>query len=192
MIASTGALLCGGESSRMGRDKALLEIHGSPLWKIQCRKLASVCNEVLLCGKPSQAPHFHSPETRFVPDAAPGLGPLSGLATALRTARFPRVLVLAVDMPKMTERFLSQLLALSSDTCGVVPESNGFFQGLCAVYPAALLPRVLFFLSTPDRSLHSLIKDGIAREMLVVRSTSQEEHALFENWNIPGDVPPPG
>lgn len=195
MMHCSGALLCGGESSRMGRDKALLEIHGTPLWKIQLLKLRAVCGDVLICGNPSQAAFMTTPEARFEPDATPRLGPLSGLARALaRTGATgaTRVLVLAVDMPKMTEEYLAHLLTLGSDTCGVVPESGDVFEGLCAVYPVCLLPAVEALLSGQVRSLQTLIGIGISSNRLVPHRISANERPLFENWNTPEDLPQPG
>ena len=192
MKPCSGALLCGGESSRMGRDKAFLEIHGTPLWKIQLGKLRTVCGDVLICGNPAQAAFMTTPEARFEPDATPSLGPLSGLARALARTRTTRVLVLAIDMPKMTEEYLARLLSLGSDTCGVVPESGGVFEGLCAVYPACLLPTVEALLSGPVRSLQTLIRTGISSHRLISHSISSEDRPLFENWNAPEDLPQPG
>ena len=190
MRRCTGALLCGGRSSRMGRDKALIEVAGMPLWRLQLEKLRAVCSEVVVCGSPAQRHAFESDHVRFESDAAPGLGPLSGIARAMETTRCSHVLVLAVDMPKMSEHYLSGLLEFASEGSGAVPENGGLFEGLCAVYPVTMQPMVLELLSGSDRSLQRLIKLGMERSLMQAKPVSTSERALFENWNAPADVAP--
>ena len=188
MSTCSGALLCGGRSSRMGRDKALLEVNGQPLWRLQWAKLRAVCGEVVVCGRSAQSAVFEAEQVRFESDATEGLGPLSGIARALEAARASHVLVLAVDMPKMSERYLRRLCGAAGASCGAVPERTGGFEGLCAVYPAAMLPLVLGRLSGPDRSLQSLVRLGLQKRLLSAVPVADSELELFENWNAPGDV----
>ena len=190
MSTCSGALLCGGRSSRMGRDKALLEVNGQPLWRLQWTKLRAVCGEVVICGRFSQRAVFEVEKVRFASDTAVDLGPLSGIARALETARASHVLVLAVDMPRMSEGYLLQLCGAAGTSCGAVPERAGTFEGLCAVYPALMLPLVLERLSGPDRSLQSLVRLGLERRLLRPVPVADSELGLFENWNAPDDVAP--
>jgi molybdopterin-guanine dinucleotide biosynthesis protein A len=174
----------------MGRDKALLEVSGQPLWRLQWAKLRAVCEEVVICGRASQRPVFDAAQARFESDAAEDLGPLSGIARALESARASHVLVLAVDMPRMSERYLLRLCEASGASCGAVPERAGVFEGLCAVYPLGMLPLVLARLSGPERSLQSLVRLGLEKRLLRAVPVAESEHGLFENWNAPGDVVP--
>lgn len=190
MKACTGALLCGGQSSRMGRDKALLEVEGQPLWRLQLAKLSAVCDSVIVCGSPSQAALFAAENVRFAADAAPGLGPLSGIARALELAQASHVLILAVDMPKMSEGYLRGLCGAVEERWGVVPERDGAFEGLCAVYPRDLLPWIAALLSGADRSLHALIRLGLEKDLLRPLPIAPAELHFFENWNAPTDITP--
>ena len=97
MSTFCGALLCGGRSSRMGRDKAFLEVDRQPLWRLQLAKLRAVCGKVVVCGSTSQRRFFEPEGVRFEADAAADLGPLSGIARALEAAQATHALVLAVD-----------------------------------------------------------------------------------------------
>lgn len=191
MRPCTGALLCGGRSSRMGRDKALLEVGGQPLWRLQLTKLESVCDEVFLCGSQSQALCFACKDVHFAADTTAGLGPLSGIARALETARSAHVLVLAVDMPKMSPLYLRGLLASVEPGSGVVPVRAGTFEGLCAVYPVEMLAQIHQLLAGDDRSLQTLIRIGLRKQLLRSRPIAAPELALFENWNTPRDLPHP-
>lgn len=189
MRTRTGALLCGGRSLRMGRDKALLEVGGQPLWRLQLAKLEAVCDEVFVCGSQSQSAWFASEEVRFTADTNSYLGPLSGIARALERARSPHVLVLAVDMPKMSSHYLRGLLESVEPGSGVVPERTGAFEGLCAVYPVEMLAQINELLLGGDRSMQSLIRIGLQKQLLRSRPIAPSELELFENWNTPQDLP---
>ena len=81
----SAALLAGGESRRMGQDKATLVFHGKPLWQIQLdllRKLRP--REILLSARTD--PGWRPADVHFVPDQTPSRGPLSGLAATLARA----------------------------------------------------------------------------------------------------------
>jgi molybdopterin-guanine dinucleotide biosynthesis protein A len=174
----------------MGRDKAFLEVDRQPLWRLQLAKLRAVCGEVVVCGSTSQRGFFEPEGVRFEADVAADLGPLSGIARALESAQATHVLVLAVDMPRMSERYLFRLREAAGPLYGVVPERAGAFEGLCAVYPASIYPLVSEQLSGSDRSLQALVRSGVERNLLRPFPIIDPELGLFENWNVPGDLAP--
>lgn len=105
----TGVLLAGGMSLRMGRDKAMLDRDGRPLWRYVRAVMADAgCREVLVSGRP----HDLRPDEPAVDDAAAGLGPLAGIAAALaaRPAAGGHWLVVPVDLPLLTADTLRLLL----------------------------------------------------------------------------------
>jgi molybdopterin-guanine dinucleotide biosynthesis protein A len=190
MKACSGALLCGGRSSRMGRDKALITVDGQPLWRLQLAKLRAVCDDVTVCGSQSQRTLFEAEHVRFASDATADLGPLSGIARAMESAEHSRVLILAVDLPKVLVPYLQGLREAGRQYGGVVPQRAGRFEGLCAVYPVALLPWVASHLSGPDRSIHGLIHYGLEKRLLRPLPVSDTDVEMFQNWNTPQDIPP--
>ena len=188
MRRCTGALLCGGRSSRMGRDKAFIKVNGEALWRLQLAKLQGLCDEVIVCGNSTQAQTLESTGVRFESDADAALGPLSGIACAMQAATSAHVLVLAVDMPRMSERYLANLLELSTQESGVVPQNGGIFEGLCAVYPVSMHSLVLRLLNGAERSIQHLVEPGLEERLLRSKPVEFSERALFENWNLPSDV----
>ena len=177
----SAALMAGGRSTRMGRDKAFLEFHGQPLWRVQAEKLKLVAAEVLISVGDRNFPL--PPETQAVADRVPGRGPLEGLAAVLRVARHDHVVALAVDMPGMTSDYLLGLVEHCAATQGVVPELDGFYQGLCAVYPKGILALVEEALRGSDRSFQGLIPRACAAGLLEVVPVPEHERHLFRNWN---------
>jgi molybdopterin-guanine dinucleotide biosynthesis protein A len=97
-----GYVLAGGQSSRMGRDKALLELAGKPLIRHAVKKLRRVCMDVKVLG---DNPKF-ADYAPIVPDIHPGCGPMSGMEAALISSIFDWNLFLAVDMPFLPTKFI--------------------------------------------------------------------------------------
>jgi molybdopterin-guanine dinucleotide biosynthesis protein A len=149
-----GALLLGGASERMGADKAALEVAGEASALRTARLLASLFEEVLLVG--GEAP----PGTpgRRVPDPAGPRCALRGVVGALEAARAPRVLVVATDLPGLTEDLLLALVALPEADAVVPRGPGGGHEPLCALYSrASVLPLARARLAAGELALHGLL-----------------------------------
>lgn len=156
----TLAILAGGASTRMGRDKAQLDDGRGPLLP----RLAAMglhCDlPVLIIGR-HQPDDWPLPEVDFVPDDDPGQGPLGGLATAL--ARSAPVLLIACDLAGLTPRALTWLARTAMEQPlidGLVTERDGLIEPLFACYTARCRPQVEQRLANGQRALHRLIADG--------------------------------
>jgi molybdopterin-guanine dinucleotide biosynthesis protein A len=108
MILAEGAALAGGQSRRMGQDKAALAIGGQPLLARVVARLQMVTPQVRVIGAVERAALV--PGVPVVPDLRPGCGPLGGIYTALRTTSAPYVLVVGCDMPFLNAALLRHLL----------------------------------------------------------------------------------
>src|SRR5437763_696400 len=137
----SAVLLAGGKSSRMGRDKAFLEIDRVPLWLRQIETLRALSPDELFISGPPLAAEWRDFE--IVADVQPNAGPLGGIAAALQRCRSDFLVVLAVDMPRMNAAFLRSMLddcVAANDGRGIVPKSRGGYEPLAAVYPKSSLP----------------------------------------------------
>ena len=98
-----GVLLAGGQSRRMGQDKALLDWHGQPLIEHMIATLHAVgIAHVKISG--------NRPEYDGIVDAQPGGGPIIGLLSVAQTLLDTELLVVPVDMPRLSVGLLQQLL----------------------------------------------------------------------------------
>jgi molybdopterin-guanine dinucleotide biosynthesis protein A len=124
----------GGESLRMGSDKALSSFLGQPLILRPLSRLAGLANEVLVTSNHPESFRFLS--LIPIPDRLPGLGALGGLYTALSTARYPYVAVVACDMPFASLEILALALILLQETGAdaVIPCSDAGTEPFHAVY----------------------------------------------------------
>lgn len=159
MSGDVGVILAGGQSSRMGEDKATMMFGGEPLLARVARRLSSSVDEVLVIGPQSLAPL--APHARVVEDALPAIGPLGGLYTALAATRSTRIFLVACDMPFICPGLVQAMLALAEtrdDADVVALYANERVQPLHAVYSRGCLPAVERALKAKNHSLHALLE----------------------------------
>ena len=180
-----GAVLLGGASSRMGRDKAHLAVGGVPGATRAARLLATLFEEVLLVGG---SPPEDAPGRRVSDGDGPACA-LRGLVAALAAASAPRVLVVATDLPLLTPDLLLALVAWP-EADAVVPQTSHGPQPLCALYARdAVLPAARARLASGELALHGLLA-AVATSQLGPADLARLDppgSALF-NLNTPEDL----
>jgi molybdopterin-guanine dinucleotide biosynthesis protein A len=177
----SAVLLAGGESTRMGKDKATLLFRGKPLWKIQLELLWKLePTEIFVSARTD--PAWRPANVHFVADDPPSCGPLSGLAAALARMRAKRLLALAIDMPFMTEKYLRFLCGQIEPGRGVLPKIDNRAEPLAAIYPQEALANVQSALSGKDFSLQTVTGRLVAAGKLQVMPVTLRERKLF--WNV--------
>ena len=130
-VSTLGAVLGGGQSTRMGSDKALIEVDGVSMLERVTTAVASAAHRVVILGTEYEG--FES-----WPDQAQGAGPLIGIATALARAEADRVLVVAVDHPFVRSETLARLVGMEAELSVVPVDKDGVRQVTCAVYPVSI------------------------------------------------------
>jgi molybdopterin-guanine dinucleotide biosynthesis protein A len=149
----TGAILCGGDSRRMGADKAALRWRGRPLLGHVHGVIAPLCDEVLVVCRPGQEDHraaLAPAGCRVVADRHRARGPLVGIEAALAAAAQPRVLAVACDMPWLARPLLAAMLAEGRGDVVVPGDARGF-EPLHAIYHRRCLPAVQAALAAGSR-----------------------------------------
>ncbi len=145
-----GVVLAGGESRRMGRDKALIQVGGAPLWLRQVRVLrAAGAERVVVLRRRGQAP-LDPGDCRT--DIFAGSGPLAGLHAALGIGGHRWVAVLAVDMPGIDAAWFSWLRGFCRPTSGAIARHAAAPEPLAAIYPATAWAEAAARLSRRDLS----------------------------------------
>lgn len=135
---AVGFVLAGGESRRMGRDKALLEFCGRPLVENALGILHRAGLEARIAGAQAALEHF----APVVADVEPGLGPLGGICTALEACREQWAVFLPVDLPLLPASLVTCLLFRAEISgCPVtVPAVGGFAQTFPVALDRTMLP----------------------------------------------------
>jgi len=183
----SAVLLAGGESRRMGRDKATLLFRGKPLWQIQLELLRRLAPAEIFVSTRTD-PVWRPADLQFVADDSPSRGPLSGLAASLAATRTKHMLALAIDMPFVTEEYLKFLWSRIEPGRGVIPKIDDNFEPLAAIYPHEALANFQRALSGKDFSMQSVANRLATDGKLRVMAVTSEERKLFMNLNEPDDL----
>jgi len=187
-LVLSAVLLAGGDSRRMGRDKATLYYRDQPLWQRQIELLRRLSPmEILVSARTD--PVWRPIDTRFVPDGAPSRGPLSGLAAAMGVMRGTHLLALAVDMPLMTATHLHKMWELAESAKGVLTVIGPRPEPLAAIYPIEAFPYILSALQTnSDFSVTSVAGKLVSAGYMRITEPAKEDERFFRNLNRPVDV----
>jgi molybdopterin-guanine dinucleotide biosynthesis protein A len=183
-----GAILAGGESRRMGRDKLLLSLGGRPILDRIEAALAPLSRPIRLIGRdevPGPARRSLTPRN----DIFPGLGPLSGIHTALAVAESPAIIVVACDLPFVTTAFLTGLLErLTSEVDAVVPCPASGPVPVCAVYRASIVAEAESRIRRRDLATRGFV-DAVRTRFVAGRDLEEldpDDRCLL-NLNTPAD-----
>jgi molybdopterin-guanine dinucleotide biosynthesis protein A len=185
----TGAILAGGASRRLGRDKVILKLGGKFLARWVADTLAPLVADLWLVTNHPQA-HL-TLHMAMVTDLAPFQGPVGGLATALFYARTPWVLLTAADSPFLTPGLAAALAGAAGRISrpALICRSERGLEPLPGLYAVRLLPRVQGFLKTAKRTFMAFLDPQRPEiwEPKVWRSFDPEG-ASFLNLNRPEDL----
>jgi len=188
MITHTvGAILAGGDSSRMGTSKSLLVVDGMSFLERVHDIMTAVFTEVLVCGG-SEVPD----NGVLIPDERPDHGPVGGLLSALRIARGRPVFVTTVDMPVVTSeaiRFLTEPEARGSEVR--IAQVAGEDQPLLGIYGPDVEPIARAMFDEGRRSVKAVIDavDGVSRiamdsSTLFNVNTRSDYDVLIERYGL--------
>jgi molybdenum cofactor guanylyltransferase len=185
-----GFVLAGGASSRMGRNKALLDFAGEPLVCRMARLVKEAGLEVRLIGPPEL---FRPLGLEAIADDQQGLGPLGGIATALAHSTELWNLIVAVDLPYLTPAWLAALAARAAASAAdaLLPRSERGLEPLCAAYHRRCLPSILAALGRGVRKVTDGLEGPPPCRVEEIAPAEWKRYAggrdLFENLNTPGD-----
>ncbi len=181
LVDVTGYVLAGGRSSRMGADKALLQLAGTTLVQRAVQKLKRVADPVYILGRRTELEAF----APLVPDLAENCGPLGGIEAALDNARSSWVLVVPVDMPfvpvtligSWARKVVSQRAARVAMFCA----DNVVHPALCMVHEE-VAPYVSRAIKQGRFKLYPALEEA-AREASKEQKVNLDEVLLVRDWN---------
>jgi molybdopterin-guanine dinucleotide biosynthesis protein A len=164
----------------MGRDKALMEVEGEPMFARAARALEPVADPVVLARGSRSLPDLGWAQ---IDDARPDSGPLGGVIASLRWSPHELVAVVAADMPFIATSLIQELVAAWEGHDAVVPFTPGGSQPLHAVFARSALGPLESRMDAGRFSLRGALED------LNVLAVDARAHGRFDsNLNRPDDL----
>jgi molybdopterin-guanine dinucleotide biosynthesis protein A len=183
----SAVILAGGQSRRMGRDKAWIECDGRPLIVLALEKVREIgVTEVFVSGRPGG--DYSALGCPVLLDLEPDLGPLAGLERGLHACTSPLLLVLAVDLPRITSRLLRALADEADRTTGVVPEQGDQLEPLCAIYPKHCHGLAFERIQRGSRAVREFAAECLREKAVRLWKVPVSEASCFANCNFPEDL----
>lgn len=183
-------VLAGGQSSRMGQDKALLSVQGVPLLRHVCQAALQCASIVYVVTPWPERYQFTLPPASQViqehplPGESLPHGPLVGFAQGLAQVHTEWVLLLACDLPYIRAEPLQQwsreLNVLQQQTA-FLPRTEKGWDALCGFYRRDCLPRLVDSIQQGNRSFQRWLAQECVKEIEV------DDHSLLFNCNTPED-----
>jgi molybdopterin-guanine dinucleotide biosynthesis protein A len=189
----TCAILAGGRSTRLGRDKAFERIEGGRLIDREVSVLSHLSRDIYIITTPEKKTLFPVPEfkQKIFLDIYPGKGVLAAIYTGLKYSATPYVLFVGCDMPFLSLDLLGFMVDQARSNCydAIVPRLGNMTEPLHAIYSTACLP-VIYDLVKSDRlkmsDLFNCIKTRYICETEIDRLDPQ--HLSFFNINTKDDL----
>ncbi|BFH65643.1 molybdenum cofactor guanylyltransferase [Paenibacillus azoreducens] len=196
----TGVVLAGGQSRRMGANKALLAVGREKVIETIIGAMSAAVQDILIAANEHTADAYRELGREIACDRFPGQGPLSGIHAALHAVKTPWIIVAACDMPFVSpELFLflrkivaeeERLHAEEENVQAVIPLEDGRAQPLLAAYHISALPELEDALHAGRLRmtdwLNMLRVRYIAEETLLQETGIDAGHVFF-NMNRPED-----
>jgi len=153
---TTGIILSGGKSSRMGSDKGLLRLNEKSLIQYSIDALKEFCDKILICANKSGYESFGYP---ILKDIYPDLGPIGGLYTGLSGSDTESNFILSCDMPFINPQTIIHLLSKRDERLASIPiHSKKLIEPLCAGYSKTIIPELKKQIRIRDFKLMNLLK----------------------------------
>ena len=187
-----GYVLAGGGSTRFGRDKALVEMDGTPMLLRMSALLREITNQVNVIAAPNK---YAALGINGIPDRWDGQGPLAGIITALLATEEGGEetqwnLILGCDMPFLTREWLAYLVgrALASNAEVVAPQSPQGLEPLCACWRTGAAAKLQ---NAFDEGVRKITQAMECLQMEVLDEADWKRFdakgRLFWNMNTPAD-----
>ena len=190
MLRVAGIVLCGGQSSRMGRPKAWLPFAGELMLPRVVRLLSEAVAPVVAVAAPGQDLPPLPPGVEVVRDPEPGRGPLQGLAAGLAVlrGRAGAAYLSSCDVPFLRPAFVRRMIELIGDHVACVPRVGGYLQPMAAVYRvevAAVAERLL----AEGRPRPAFLFDAVLTRFVTAEELADIDLSLqsLRNLNTPAE-----
>ena len=175
-------ILAGGQSSRMGTDKALVDFRGKPMIQYVADALMQRFSNITIVSN-----HLAHASLGFpnIPDAYEQIGPLGGIIAGLKHSATEQNLFIGCDMPLVQVSVLDKLIQESNTNPHLLPCYQGKTETLCSIISASALPQLEQAVADNNYRLYNIL---LALQPLLVDVSHLCSYNPFANINTPDDL----
>lgn len=186
----TGIILCGGKSSRMQTNKALLKLGDKTIIEIILEEMKKVFSKIILSA--NECDDFSFLNIPIVKDSQVNRGPLAGIYSSLKYSTTQKNFITTCDLPLINHKIIEFLLQHNSGAEIIVPVFNDETERLFGLFDRSLLTKIenIFSLSGKDKSVKGSVYDlHQAADVKQIDLTGVEyfNKEMFLNMNTPDD-----
>ena len=186
-------VLAGGQSRRLGTEKAWEELGGESLLQRAVHRLVPLATEIIVVVAPGRReplpPGQPGPNVTTVVDLHPGRGPLAGIYAGLSKARSSHSLVVACDMPFLNVRLLRHMMDVRGPHDVVIPRCGGLLEPLHAIYSKRCLGPIKAVLDEGENRIVAFLPGMDVRYVDEAEiGRFDKEHLSFFNVNTQADL----
>lgn len=180
----TGIILAGGNSSRMGADKGLLDLNGKKIVEYIIEQLKPNVGELIIIANNKNYDGFGF---QVYQDLVEPCGPMGGIFTALEKSQTENNLIVSCDIPNITSEIIAFIIANTGTEEALVPIHNLYTEPLCAVYKKSAAVKFRHLLDTGNYKMKNALKTLNTRYIDVSGHPSYSEN-IFSNINTPQEL----
>jgi molybdopterin-guanine dinucleotide biosynthesis protein A len=164
---TTGIILAGGKSSRMGMDKGFCAINGKPMVQYAIEVLEQVCDSLIISSNNPDYELFGFP---VIPDLIKDIGPMGGIYTGLMQSETKYNFFLSCDMPMVSVGVIRHILEYKQNYDAVVPIWKNYPEPMCAYYHKRIIDKI-----------DKLIQQGIYKTQVIISEVNAMTIEITEN-----------
>jgi len=184
MMQITAIILAGGQSKRMGTDKALMELEGMTMLETVVKLCKNSCDKILIS---SNNPEHGKFGFSVVVDEIKHCGPIGGLYSALRKSETDWNFIISVDSPFVEPLFLNFLISEIKDSDAVVPIHDKGKEPLIALYHKNCTSEIEKRIQAGNFKMHDLVT-SLNTKLVDSEKWLEKYPKIFQNINRPGDL----
>jgi molybdopterin-guanine dinucleotide biosynthesis protein A len=181
-----GVILAGGTSSRMGRNKAFLELQGKPLIMSIAETLKQVFSDVILIANDRHA--YEHLGLKIFPDLYQHCGPLGGIHAAFSHSNSSSLFVTACDTPCISPEFIRYLVSFPSAKHVKIPVADNGKHLLCGIFHREVFPVLVQQLERKELKVMDFLERVLCERIPIHSSLSFYTPELFFNINTEDDL----
>lgn len=184
----TGIVLSGGKSSRMGKEKGLIDFQGKPLISYAIDALKPLVQNIII-GANNQLDEYKKLGYPIVEDEIKNIGPLGGVFSTLRSSHTKYNIILSCDMPFVNTALLEYINKHKKGFDVVVAAHNtDKIEPLCGVYAKSIIPVIENTVEDGNYKLRDIFKNVRFEALDINPSLPFYSNRLFYNINKPADI----